>query len=182
MLLADYIMLGVIAVVAILGLVVGFSGGLKFFTSGIFGIVISVVVTYFLLGIVNSWQFVQDLLSKLNGMMGDLNPTLVNIIDQAILAVILFIIVQIVRIIIVKLIAGLFEIDNGFFKVINRILGIVVIAAVAVILGLLAFQIIYWVGGATAHDVAQALEGSVFRLDWLYENNPLRTLADYFTN
>ena len=73
MLLADYIMLGVIAVVVILGLVVGFSGGLKFFTSGIFGIVISVVVTYFLLGIVNSWQFVQDLLSKLNGMMGDLN-------------------------------------------------------------------------------------------------------------
>lgn len=179
MLLADWIMLGIIAVVIILGLVAGFSGGLKFFTSGIFGIVISVIVTYFLLGVVNSWQFVQDLLTKLNDSM-NLSEAFEYAIDQIIIAVILFVIVQIVRIIIVKIIAGIFEIDNAFFKVINRILGIAVIAAVAVILGLLAFQIIYWVGGESAQSVLDSLKGSVFRLDWIYEHNPLRSFPDIF--
>lgn len=177
MILADYIMLGVIAVVIILGLIVGFSGGLKFFTGGIFGVIISVVVTYFLWGIVNSWQFVQDLFEKLNEAMG-LSAEACTAIDQVILAVLMFVIVQIIRIIVVKLIAGLFEIDNAFFKAINRILGIVVMAGVAVILGLLAFQIIYWVGGQTAEDVVSSLENSVFKLDWVYANNPLRTFVD----
>lgn len=180
MILADWIMLGVIAVVIILGLVVGFSGGLKFFTGGIFGVIISVVVTYFLWGIVNSWQFVQDLFVKLNSAM-QLSETASTVIDQIILAVIIFVVVQILRIIIVKLIAGLFEIDNAFFKVINRVLGIVVMAAVAAILGLLAFQIIYWVGGQTANDVASSLDGSVFGLDWIYANNPLRIFVDTLT-
>lgn len=179
MIIADWIMLGVIAVVVILGLVAGFSGGLRFFTGGIFGIIISVIVTYFLIGIVNSWQFVIDIFAKLNGAM-NFGENAEYIIDQIILAVALFVIVQILRIIIVKLLAGLFEINNAFFKVINRVLGIAVMAAVAVILGLLAFQIIYWVGGQTAAEVAEGLDGSVFGLDWVYENNPLRTMADYF--
>ena len=149
MLLADWIMLGVIAVVIILGLVAGFSGGLKFFTGGIFGIIISVIVTYFLLGVVNSWGFVNDLMDKLNGAMG-LGEGISNAIDQIIISVVLFIVVQILRIIIVKILAELFEINNVFFKVINRVLGIAVMAAVAVIVGLLVFQIIYWVGGNTA--------------------------------
>lgn len=179
MLLADWIMLGVIAVVIILGLVAGFSGGLRFFTGGIFGVIISIIVTYFLLGVVNSWQFVQDLLAKLNDAMG-LSEQACAVIDQIILAVLLFVLVQILRIIIVKLIAGLFEIDNAFFKVINKILGIVVMAAVAAGIGLLVFQIIYWVGGETAHAVSQALDGSFFRLDWVYQHNPLRSLPDIF--
>lgn len=180
MLLADWIMLGVIAVVIILGLVAGFSGGLKFFTGGIFGIIISVIVTYFLLGVVNSWGFVNDLMDKLNGAMG-LGEGISNAIDQIIIAVVLFIVVQILRIIIVKILAGLFEINNVFFKVINRILGIAVMSAVAVIVGLLVFQIIYWVGGNTASSVTSALDGSVFGLDWLYANNPLRSLPDIFS-
>lgn len=179
MLLADWIMLGVIAVVIILGLVAGFSGGLRFFTGGIFGVIISIIVTYFLLGVVNSWQFVQDLLAKLNDAMG-LSEQACAVIDQIILAVLLFVLVQILRIIIVKLIAGLFEIDNAFFKVINKILGIVVMAAVAAGIGLLVFQIIYWVGGETADAVSQALDGSFFRLDWVYQHNPLRSLPDIF--
>ena len=85
MLLADWIMLGVIAVVIVLGLVAGFSGGLKFFTSGIFGVIISLAVTYFLLGIVNSWQFVQDLLAKLNEAM-NIGEEWANVIDQVMLA------------------------------------------------------------------------------------------------
>ena len=177
MLLADWIMLGVIAVVIVLGLVAGFSGGLKFFKSGIFGVIISLAVTYFLLGIVNSWQFVQDLLAKLNEAM-NIGEEWANVIDQVMLAVIIFIVVQILRIIVVKLIAALFEINNIVFKIINRILGIAVIGAVAVIIGLVVFQAIYWVGGETAEQVVEGLNGSVFKLDWLYENNPLRALVD----
>lgn len=179
MIIADWVMLGIIAVVIILGLVAGFSGGLKFFTGGIFGVIISIIVTYFLMGVVNSWQFVIDLFAKLNGAMS-FSENVEYIIDQIILAVVLFIIVQILRIIVVKLIAGLFEINNVIVRVINRVLGIVVIAAVVAILGLLAFQIIYWVGGQTAEQVAEGLNGSVFGLDWIYEHNPLRVMAEYF--
>ena len=178
--LADWILIGVIAVVIILGLVAGFSGGLKFFTCGIFGIVISVVVTYFLLGVVNSWQFVIDLLARLNDAMG-IEETAAAVVEQIILAVILFIIVQILRAIIVRCLVGLFEINNGFMKFLNKLLGIIFMAAVVAALGLIVLQVIYWVGGETAETVREAFEGSLLRLDWVYDNNPLRTMVDYFT-
>ncbi len=181
MILADIIMLCLIAVVVLLGIVVGFSGGLKFFTGGIFGVIISVIVTYFLWGIVYSWDFVQDLFAKLNEAMSGLPEGAAVAIDNVILAVLLFVLVQIVRIIIVKLIAGFFEIDNAFFKVINKIFGIALMGAVVFVIGLIVFQIIYWVGGQTAQDVVSALKDSVFKLDVLYENNPLRDLVDMIT-
>ncbi len=179
MITADWIMLGIIVAALIIGLVVGFGRCLKFFTSGVFGIIISVIVTYFLLGIVNSWQFVVDLLARLNQAM-NINPAAANVIDQVILAVIIFAIVQLLRLLAVKVIVSLFEVDNGAVKVVNSILGVVAVAFVAVVLGLLTFQIIYWVGGTSAEQVAEALSGSKLGLGWLYENNPLRSLVDFF--
>lgn len=176
MILADWIMLGVIVAVIVLGLIVGFSGCLKFFTSGVFGVVISVIVTYFLLGIVSSWQFVTDLFARLNATMS-ISEAAANVIDQIILAVILFIIVQILRILAVKAVVSMFEIDNGAVKVINRVIGVVSVACIVAILGLLAFQIIYWVGGTSADQVSAALADSKFGLGWLYENNPLRSFT-----
>lgn len=179
MILADWIMLGVIAAVIVLGLIIGFSGCLKFFTSGVFGVVISVIVTYFLLGIVNSWQFVADLLSRLNAAM-NISESAANVIDQVLLAVIIFIVVQLLRILAVKAVVSMFEIDNGAVKVINRVLGVASVACIMFILGLLAFQIIYWVGGTSADQVSAALADSKLGLGWLYENNPLRSFTQYF--
>lgn len=185
MILADYIALGIVLVALIIGMVAGFAGGLKFFTSGVFGVIISVVVCYFLYGIVMQWSFVNDLLVKLTNAIAAADNGLCDFllsihIEIIVLCAVMFIVVQIVRVIIVKIISGIIEIDNPVFKVINKTLGIALFIALAAMFGLIALQIIYWVGGETATKVTEALEGSFFRLDWLYENNPLKTIVDYF--
>lgn len=186
MLLADWIVVAVIAAAILLGLIAGFAGGLRFFTGGIFGVIISIVVCYFLYGVVANWTFVNDLLVKLLATITSGNNAFTDFlasihVEVIILCVVMFVVVQIVRIIIVKVIAGIMEINNPVFKVINKLLGMVLMVAVAFMVGLIVFQIIYWIGGETAQQVSDALKNSVFKLDWLYENNPLRSMPDYFT-
>lgn len=182
---ADWIVLGIFAVFAIIGIVIGFGKSLKFFTSGVFGVIISLFVCYFAYGVVFNWTFVQDLLNKLiesisaaqNGFCDFLLKIHIEII---VLCVSMFIIVQLLRIIIVAIIKNIVEIDNVVFKVINKVLGMVFMMAIIGILGLIALQIIYYVGGQTADQVREAFNGSVFKLDWLFENNPLNIIYDYF--
>lgn len=186
MILADWIAIGVVLVFALIGLIAGFSGGLKFFTSGIFGVIISVVVCFFLYGIVASWPFVNDLVNMLTDAVQAANNAfcdfLVKIqIGQIVLCVVMFIVVQIVRVIIVSILAGIVGIEQPFFKFINKVLGVVLFIAVAVMLGLIALQICYWIGGNTATDVGNALKDSTLGLGWVYENNPLRFIVDMFT-
>ena len=187
MLLADWIAVAVLAVALLLGLIAGFAGGLRFFTGGIFGIIISIIVCYFLYGVVSDWSFVNDLLVKLKDSVSAGNNVftdfLINIhFEVIVLCIVMFIVIQILRIIIVKIIAGVMEINNPVFKVINKLLGMALMVAVAFMLGLIVFQIIYWVGGESAQQVTDAFENSVLKLDWLYENNPLRSMEDYFAS
>ena len=125
MITADYIVLGVLVVFVLIGALVGFGKGLKFFTSGIFGVIISVFVCYLIFGLVLSWDFVAELLGKFSDWLreqGSVGTFFADIyIDRVVLAVVLFIIVQIVRIIVVKIVKGIVEINNVVFKVINRI-------------------------------------------------------------
>ncbi|MGN0814370.1 MAG: hypothetical protein ACI4MH_03970 [Candidatus Coproplasma sp.] len=186
MIMADWIAIGIVVVFLLLGLVAGFSGGLKFFTGGVFGVIISVVVCYFLYGIVLDWPFVNDLMTNLiNSIQSAGNgfcDFLVTIhIETIALCIVMFVVVQIVRVIIVKILAGIAEIDNIVFKVINKSLGVVLFLAVAAMIGLIVFQVINWVGGETAANVGTALEGSLFKLDWLYANNPLNTMIEFFS-
>jgi hypothetical protein len=58
----------------------------------------------------------------------------------------------------------------------------VVMIAVIVMFVLIAFQIISWVGGSTAEDFAQKLDGSVFGLDKVFANNPLITMIEFIRN
>ena len=52
MLIADWVALGLILLFAVLGLLLGFGRGLRFFTKGIFGFIISVIFCYFLGGLI----------------------------------------------------------------------------------------------------------------------------------
>lgn len=182
---SDWIALGIFAVFAVLGLIIGFGKGLKFFTGGVFGAIISLIVCYFAYGIVVNWTFVQDLLNKLieaiaaaqNGFCDFLLKIHIEVI---VLCVSMFIIVQLIRIIIVAIIKNIVEIDNVVVKVINKILGMFLMLSIAAMLGLISLQIIYWVGGQTAEQVREAFNGSVFKLDWLFENNPLNMIFEYF--
>ncbi|MDE6001183.1 MAG: hypothetical protein K2G96_02540, partial [Clostridia bacterium] len=67
------------------------------------------------------------------------------------------------------------------FKVINKILGVILFLAVFTLIVLFVFQIISWIGGSTAANFLLKLDGSKFGIDKLFLNNPLMSLKDRFT-
>ena len=182
---ADLVAVGVIAVFALLGVLVGFGKGLRFFTKGIFGVIISIFVCYCIGGFIMELPFVQQLLAKFAELWADKGGVFFDFIrkirvEVIVYYIVLFIIVQIIRIIIVAILKHVAEAKVIFMKVINRILGAVLFVAMGVLLSLLVFQIIYWIGGETAAKFDEMLGGSLFGLDKLFENNPLKYLVDYF--
>lgn len=179
----DWIAIGVVLVSVLFGLLFGFGKLLKFFTGGLIGVLISIVVTYFCFGVVSSWVFVRDLMAKLIGAMQNADNSIVNFliqigIEKIILAIGIFIVVQILRIIIVKIIKSIVEIDSPVAKTVNRIFGLVFMLAVACMVWLLVFHVIQLVGGQTAANVRAEINGSVFKLDWVFDNNPLRWIIE----
>lgn len=188
MLIADWIALAVIAGFALIGAIAGFGKGLKFFTSGIFGIVISVFVCYCVGGLILELQFVKDLLTKLAALWTDKGDNfffdlLTKIrMEIVIYYVALFIVVQIVRKILVLLLKNMVEIKLLPVQIVNRVLGMALFVGMAALLALLAFQIIYWVGGSTADNVLSTFEGSALKLDQLFLNNPLNSLIEQIKN
>lgn len=176
--IVDWLALGIILLSALIGLMLGFGKLLKVFTGGIFGIIISIVVTYFLIGVVASWHFVQVLMGKLNETMEASDSKFVHFLaristSKIILGIILFVVVQLLRIIIVKIIKGVAEIDNPVIKAFNRIGGMLFMLAVIIMLALIVFQIVYWIGGDSAASFRSYLTGGL-RLEWVFDNNPLR--------
>ncbi len=177
---ADWLAIGVVLIASALGLLLGFGKCLKFFTGGIVGFIISIVVVYFFLGVVSSWGFVQDLMLKLHTLMVDADNGFVDFlikigIEKIILAVLMFIVVQIARIIIVLIIKGVVETDNKPMRVINKVLGWLFMLGVVIMLTLIVFQIVAWVGGNSSVRFENWLSG-VFKLDWVYRHNPLNSL------
>lgn len=178
MITADWIALGIVVVAAALGLLLGFGKCLKAFTGGIVGFIISLVVVYFLFGVVGNWQFVKDLLAKLHETMENANNGFLDFlmkigIEKIILAVATFIVVQLARILLVSLIKRIVEIDNRVMRLINKFLGMVFMLAIVTMVTLLVFHFVSWIGGSTAQSLKDYLTGSVFRLDRVYGNNPL---------
>ncbi len=182
MLIVDWIALGVILVAAMIGLLLGFGKCLKIFTSGLIGIIISIVLTYFLIGIVASWGFVQDIMAAFDEALvknGSGFCQFLNTIgiESIVLAVALFVIVQLLRIFIVNIIKGIAESDNTVIRIFNKVTGMIFSLAFFFMIVLVIFQIIYLIGGDTANNFNASLKGTL-RIDWLFENNPLRSIAD----
>lgn len=177
MITADWVAVGLVALFLIIGFLAGFGRGLKFFTSGIFGFIISVFVCYFFGGLIYKLEFVQSLLAKLIEAMTGKNgfcDFLIKIrIDIIVYYAALFTIVSLLRIIIVLIIKNIAEAQNAVMKIINRTLGMVLFAAVLVMLALLTFHIITFIGGTTAQGFAEMLDGSLFKLDVLFEKDLL---------
>ncbi len=180
MILADWIAIILVLGFAVLGYFIGFGGGLKFFTHGIFGIIISIVVCYFFLGVVLSWGFVQDLSARINeSIAGDGTSNMRvwlaenSFVNKAIVAVIVFFVVQILRIVIVNLLKSVLEAPNLVCKIINKTLGVILFICTFIFLALLIAHVISWVGGSTVDTITEYLSGSALWLDKLFLNNPL---------
>lgn len=180
MITADIIVLVAFILFVLIGALAGFGKGLKFFTSGIFGVIISIFVCYLIYGLVLDWDAVRGLLDRFNEWLtqqGDVGQFFADIhTDRIVLAVVLFVVIQIIRIIIVKIIKGIVELDNVLFRIINKILGMAFFFAVALAILLVVFQIIAWIGGDTYANFLETLDGSIFRLDDLLINNPLNSV------
>ena len=185
MIAADWAAIVAVLVVGALGAFLGFGKGLKFFTGGIFGIIISVFVCYCIGGLVLDFKFVQEILNKFTSALTDKNgfcDFLLKIrIDLIVYYIVLFIIVQLARILIVYILKHIAESNNVVFKVVNRTLGAIFFLIVFALIALFVFQIIHWIGGSTAAGFRLKLEGSAFKLDKLFENNPLLSLPEMLT-
>ena len=185
MITADYVASGVVIVSILLGMIFGFGKGVKFFTSGIFGHIIAGVVCYFLFSVFYNFEFVQALLNKfiefLHSKENGILEFLIKIrIDMIALSVALFALVEMARLILVAIVKGIFEADNKVMKIINKILGMALFLAAAAVITLIIFQVIGWVGGDIAANFRAKLDGSVLKVDHIYDNNPLTKIISQF--
>ena len=177
----DLITLGVIMLTALIGAISGFGNGLKFFARGWLGRIISIMVCYFLFGLVLKIPFVQDLLQKfvatLDGEKWYLKILKYVRIDMIVFAVVLFFAVQLVKKLVVSLINGLFSINTPFIRVLNKLLGVFIYLFLLLLLVLIVFQIAYLIDGADG-AIYQKTHGSLFGLDKLYLDNPLNKVIE----
>ena len=184
MVIVDLVALGFAVVMALIGALVGFGRGLKFFTKGIFGFIISIFLCYCFGGIIFQLSFVQDLLAKFASLWADKEGVFYDILNKIhaeviVYYIVLFAVVQILRIIIVRIVQSIAEAKLLVMRIINKVFGIVLFLGMAVLLWLVAFQIIQWIGGGTADNFAQILDGSLFKLDYVFANNPLEEIINY---
>ena len=179
MITADYIAIILMALAIVCGIFIGFGKGLQVVTKGIIGIIISFFLTWFFFGIVLSWGFVQNWLAafvnalEANGSV--FCKFLLTIrIDMIVLGAALFGIMQILRILVLKIIASLFESKIKVMVIINKTLGVILFAGYFLIIIMIFFQITFMISG-TSGQVYNFLQGSFFGLDKLYVNNPLNS-------
>ena len=178
MIMADWIVIGLIALFCIFGMLFGFGKGLKFFTGGIIGLIISIFVCYALGGLIYNLGFVKNGLESMRTALADKDNGFCNFllkiqIDIIVYYVALFIAVTILRIVIVRIIKSVVEIDNMVVIVLNKTLGVVFFVGVFFMLMLLVFWIISLIKGGVQPDFVL---GSKLKLDWLFENNPFTTI------
>lgn len=182
MVTADWVILIGALVFLVLGWLVGFGKGLKFFTKGIFGIIISVFFCYVFGGMILKLSFIQKILDAFIGAItdkGSFCDFLINIhIDIILYYIVLFIVAQLVRLVIVLILGSVVEIDNVVMKIINRTLGLIFFFGVFFILTLFAFQIVAWIGGDTAEDFVAHLSRGKLGLGSLYNHNPLLAIVE----
>lgn len=177
MVLYDYILIGLIALGCIIGVTVGFGKGLSILTKGLRGMIISVIICYFIFGALLNLGFVSGLLESFRNTLNENGSGFCGFlltirVDYIVYGVALFIIVQILRKIFVALIDKGCSIDNTGVKIINRIFGVILSLAVMAIVILLAMQV-YGIISGVSEESTKIFEGSLFKLDYVFTNNPL---------
>lgn len=183
MIIADYVAIGVILLFALIGGSMGFGRFLEFLTHGITGMIISIVVCYFLFGIVLDWSFVQNLLAMFVEFLQSNDNFICNLllqvrIDLIVFAVALFIVVQILKKIAASLVCNIFEIDFFAIRIVNKLFGIVLALAFLIALTLIGFQLVTYASSDTIGQFSGWLSGSFFKLDVLFIENPLHSILE----
>lgn len=172
MIVIDWIFLGIIIGGLVLGALFGFGGIFKFFTSGIFGIIISIVVCVFI-G-TSFYGTCEPFLNKIQEaillnenwfcrFLGKLN------VQVILYYVLLFLVVWLLRFLIVRIVKSITKSENKAVKVVNKIMGAVFFLTILLLILFFVFFLIGWVGGPTADNFSEYLAGGALRLDRLFE-------------
>ena len=180
MLTIDIVAMVAAAVFLLGGIFLGFGATLKLLTGGLVGKIISVVVCYFLFGVVLALPFVQALLDKLVTALHENGSGICQVLlyirlDLIVFAVALFFAVQLLRIWLVSLVKTIFEMDRKPMRILNKLLGALLGVVSFIIVSLIVLQILWWIGGDDG-DFFYAIEGSAFGIDFVYKNNPLNSI------
>ena len=180
---ADWIAIGVVAGCIFLGALLGFGKLLAFLTNKVFGKITALFICYTFGGMIMSIGFVQELLIKIASLWSGSDNFFLVFLTKIHLEVVVFYIILFIAVFwLIKLLAllakAIFEIKVTPLKVINKVGGALLLTATGILIGLLVFQVIAWVGGETATNLLNDLDGSVFGLDKLFLNNPLLGLVN----
>ena len=170
----DWATLIVAILLAVVGLFAGFGRTLRFFTKGIFGIIISVFVCATFGGMIAGIPAVNGWIASLNEKLGQAWSFFGTIrLATVLYYVVLFFVFQLLRIIVVKCVAGLFEADVLPVRILNKVLGAALAVAAVLLLVLLVFAVIGAFDGTSfVQGFEDALSGSF--LGRLYESNPVK--------
>lgn len=160
-------------VFVLVGFVSGFGRSLRHFTRGIVGVIISVFVCAAFGGMILGIGTVSGWVSSLNDFFASKAEFLGTIhLGMIVFYAIMFVAVQILRVIVVKCICSLFEAENKVMRVVNKALGMVFVPAVVFMFLLLVFSVFRLFGDTSfIQDLLVKLEGT-FLLK-LYEFNPI---------
>lgn len=184
---ADWIFLAVLLVGILLGALLGFGKLLAFFTNKVFGKIMSIFICYTFGGMFLSIGFVQDFLSWIASLWSTTDNFFCNFLTQIHPEVFIFYIILFIAIYwIIKLLAllakAILEIKVTPLKIINSVGGALILTSTFLLIWLLVFQIIYWVGGQTAADMLHSMQPSLFGLDKMFQYNPLLGIVQVFTS
>lgn len=183
MVTADWIAIAVVFACIMLGALLGFGKLLAFFTNKVFGKFVAVFICYTFGGMFMSIGFVQDFLTWIASLWSGSNNFFCIFLTKIHPEVIIFYIILYIAIYwLLKLLAllakAILEIKIMPLKIINKVGGALLLTGTGVLIWLVVFQIIYWVGGETAYNFLNSLYGSLFGLDKLFLNNPLLGLVN----
>ena len=178
----DIVYLIFLIVAIAFGAFAGFGRVLRLLSDGLTGKIASVVITYFLFGVVLNLGFVQKLMSSMVDALAAkgnwfFNVLLVLRIDMIALVVVLFIAVRLLQKLVVGILVGISQIQNPVVRVLNKVFGSVLAVASLLRYVLVIFQVVAWISG-TNGAFYQKLVGGSFGLDNLYLNNPLNSIFE----
>lgn len=169
----DIVLIALGVLLVIVGYARGFGKALRGMTKGVFGIIISVFVCAAFGGMILGTDFVGGYVLQLNALLAEKWAFLGKIQAGVIVYyAALFFVAQILRIIIVKLVCGIFEANNKVVRVINRVLGTVFLPAAGFIFLLLVLAVVRLFDNTdTVINLLAKFNGSI--LVGLYEINPI---------
>lgn len=158
---------------ALAGFLIGFGRSLKMFTSGIVGIIISIFVCATFGGMLLGTDLVGGWIASLNSKLGEVAAVFEKIqVGVIIFYIVMFVVVQLVRIAVVKFVCEFFGADNSVMKVVNKILGTLFVPAVILCFTLLILAVLKLFDDTTAiSSMLEKIDGTI--LYKLYVSNPI---------